>query len=398
MNSRNIILPISLICCSLLIAFGLCEVMIRFTGHYDSDGNFIFLGKRLKPYHLPINQVSATIDKFMAEKSSCYLYDPSLGWLYRPNSKSHDGMYAFNSQGIRSPVDFYSVVPKQGVIRIALFGDSFTFGEEVPFQDTWGYLLEKRLNNKGIKVEVLNFGVGGYGMDQAYLRWEKMGKRFFPHIVMFGFQAENLRRNVSIIRALHWYGSKNPFTKPRFILKGNKLELMNSPAIPPEKLIDVLRNIQKWSLVQHEYFYDKKDFQKQIWFHSKLVSFFYCILVDDVPYARKPYFLDQSVTKLGYQILETFAEAVKSTGAEFIIVNIPKKQILRQFIKNRTQAGGELLAELEKGHLLIRTEETLTKEHSADDICQEHYTKKGNKILAKIVAERLVQMIDQELL
>jgi hypothetical protein len=320
----------------------------------------------------------------MDGKSNCYLYDPDLGWAYRPNSISKDGMYAFNSQGIRSPIDVFTDVPKKGVIRIALFGDSFTFGEEVPFQDTWGYWLEKQLNNQGIQVEVLNFGVGGYGMDQACLRWEKMEKKFSPHIVIFGFQAENLRRNVNIIRALHWHGDKSPFTKPRFILKNNNFELINSPAIPPENLIDVLGNIDKWKHAQYEYFYVEKDFQKKIWLYSKLVSYLYCILVDDVTYSRQPYFFDQSVTDLGYQVVETFAKSVKSSGSEFVIVNIPKQPMLKQFIRNQTQAGGELLAELEKGHLLIRTETILTKAHSADDICQEHYTRIGNKILVFI--------------
>jgi len=48
-------------------------------------------------------------------------------------------------------------------------GDSFTFGQEVTYEESWGYLLEKAL---GSEFQVLNFGVAMYGVDQAYLRYE----------------------------------------------------------------------------------------------------------------------------------------------------------------------------------------------------------------------------------
>jgi lysophospholipase L1-like esterase len=54
--------------------------------------------------------------------------------------------------------------------RIAVVGDSFTFGLEVRYEDTWPYQLERAL---GPEFRVLNLGVDGYGVDQAFLRYRR---------------------------------------------------------------------------------------------------------------------------------------------------------------------------------------------------------------------------------
>jgi hypothetical protein len=80
---------------------------------------------------------------------------------------SKDGLYVSNSAGIRSNRE-YNLIAPPGVTRIVAFGDSFTHGDEVPNQETWEYLLEQSRD----EVEVMNFGVQGYGADQAYLRYK----------------------------------------------------------------------------------------------------------------------------------------------------------------------------------------------------------------------------------
>lgn len=68
-----------------------------------------------------------------------------------------------NSCGFRGP-DF---APKQNdVFRIAVVGDSFTEAIHVPFEKSYGYLLERQFEADGQTVEVLNFGVSGFGTAQ----------------------------------------------------------------------------------------------------------------------------------------------------------------------------------------------------------------------------------------
>ena len=87
-------------------------------------------------------------------------------------------MYRYNTQGIRSPVPAFTPRAAEGVLRIALFGDSFTHGDDVPVEHSFGQVLEQQLITAGIPAEVLNFGVGGYGIDQAMLRFKEHGAAF----------------------------------------------------------------------------------------------------------------------------------------------------------------------------------------------------------------------------
>jgi hypothetical protein len=77
----------------------------------------------------------------------------------------------------------------------AVFGDSYT--EAHPeIEKSWPYQLEQKLQRP-----VLNFGVGGYGTDQAYLRFEKrfIGKLNTPYVGLF-VMSENIARIVNRFR------------------------------------------------------------------------------------------------------------------------------------------------------------------------------------------------------
>jgi hypothetical protein len=65
--------------------------------------------------------------------------------------------------------------------RIAVFGDSTTFGEEVDDDRTVPHYLEQAL----VSIEVLNFGVRGYGLGQMLLRLEEEGFQYHPDLVLF---------------------------------------------------------------------------------------------------------------------------------------------------------------------------------------------------------------------
>ncbi len=73
-------------------------------------------------------------------------------------------------------------------------------------------------------------------MGQAFLRWQNAGKSFDPDIVIFGLQPENLARNVNVFRQL-LHPSGPPYSKPRFYLSDQELELINYPTLPPEQLV-----------------------------------------------------------------------------------------------------------------------------------------------------------------
>lgn len=78
-------------------------------------------------------------------------------------------------------------------------------------------------------------------MGQAFLRWQMQGKDYSPDIVIFVFQPENLDRNVNVFRPLYTQGGVI-FSKPRFILDDDGLALINSPAMPPEEIMDAFES------------------------------------------------------------------------------------------------------------------------------------------------------------
>jgi hypothetical protein len=107
-------------------------------------------------------------------------YDRELGWVNTPNVLIRD-MYGpakylqTNSQGFRNDLDFAVNVPA-GKIRIICSGDSFTLGYGVGNDQAWCQLLARM----DPRLETVNMGQGGYGIDQAYL-WYRRDGRVLEH-------------------------------------------------------------------------------------------------------------------------------------------------------------------------------------------------------------------------
>lgn len=150
-------------------------------------------------------------------------HHPILGWAPKANSLTKG--VKVNSQGIRSTHDYSRRVDPK-LVRVSAFGDSFTFGSDVENTATWEYQLEEQ----DARFEVLNFGVGGYGLDQAYLRYLQDGIDFQPDIVVIGFMSENIYRNLNVFRPFYssMYGT-SIYTKPRFTVDNGHLSLVKNP-------------------------------------------------------------------------------------------------------------------------------------------------------------------------
>jgi hypothetical protein len=77
-------------------------------------------------------------------------------------------------------------------LRVAVLGDSFTEAIHVPVEQTFWSKLERKLGNceavKGRKnVEVINFGVQGYGTAQELMMLRKKVWDYSPDIVILAF-------------------------------------------------------------------------------------------------------------------------------------------------------------------------------------------------------------------
>ncbi len=96
-----------------------------------------------------------------------------------------------NKDGFRD-VDHQKQKPKD-TIRIAVLGDSFAAAMQVPLEETFWHLMEKEMapcvNPK--KIEVLNFGVSGYGTAQELLTLREKVWDYSPDIVLLAFLPNN---------------------------------------------------------------------------------------------------------------------------------------------------------------------------------------------------------------
>src|SRR5581483_5343294 len=127
------------------------------------------------------------------------------------------------AEGIRDAREL-PLEPRAGERRIALVGDSFTFGEGNADDETFGAALESALAGQ---ATVLNFGVASYGTDQALLTFERRAAKFHPRVAVLGFFLHDYQRNTLSFR---------DYAKPLFELDGAGLRLTHVPVPAPEAL------------------------------------------------------------------------------------------------------------------------------------------------------------------
>lgn len=365
------------------------EVGARLLCERDEEGNLTFRSIALKPRPLPWRSAQAEIEDYLRSDQGPLMFDPDLGWAPRPNRSNK--LYAFNSAAIRvdAPGRVFAPEPAEGTLRIALVGDSFTAGADVPYADTWGARLAKLLDDRGRETEVMNFGAGGYGMDQAYLRWQKHARGWHPHVVIFGFQPENVHRNVNLIRRLYQGG--NPLSKPRFLLSTSGLSLINQPCIAPEELAATIRDLDRWELVQYEEYYD--DYEPHLWQASVLARVLVALAERE---DREDFSLSRERVKLSLEIVRQMSSDVQAAGSRFLAVHLPARPDLETLRVRGRLAYADLAGSIEQSCELVRTEDALLEAcqgRSLDALFmpQGHYSPAANALVAEALAETLAK-------
>ena len=378
---------------SFAIALFLLEAFVRTAGETDADGQFTFMGYILQPYVVPVEQLRVRIDDYIENQEyATIIFDEWLGWTFQPNWVWNEGTFTVNGAGLRARRE-YSPEPLPDTLRIGVFGDSFTAGDEVEDQETWSEHLELGLNRAGIRAEVLNFGVGAYGMGQAFLRWQHLGKQFQPDIVIFGLQPENLKRNVNVFRQmLHSAGM--PFSKPRFALIDQELTLMNSPALPPDQLIAVFDDFSNHPLAPWEFHYQSRNVASKWWSSSRLAGFLYEALNtdDDNPEVYLP---DSEAGMLGKAIVTAFGEDVMAQDTVFLVLHLPLRSHLIRRYEGRDPPYKFLLDYAKESYHYIAMEEYF--EPSDVDVAywgtHFHYGPEITELIGRVVTDRIATCV-----
>ena len=136
-------------------------------------------------------------------QGSFFNREPERGYAYRANARGWsvdegDNFLSINSDGMADRQR--SVAHPPGVIRIAVIGSSEVAAEQLPRRLTFEGEMERQLAQALQRpigsVEVLNFGVAGYNLQQEYLTLHNHVWKYQPDIVVLGTTSMALIRSV----------------------------------------------------------------------------------------------------------------------------------------------------------------------------------------------------------
>lgn len=156
------------------------------------------------------------------------VHHPRYGWMLRSGTHQPPGepAYTVDDAGLR-------VLPagRPDALRVAVFGDSYTFGVEVAADATWAGRLAPAF-------AVQNHGVPGYGLDQSLLRLTDALAQDALDAVVVGYTDVDLPRHVVEVH-LH--------PKPRFEPTPDGLRLENVP-VPTADEVIARHRFDVWAL------------------------------------------------------------------------------------------------------------------------------------------------------
>jgi hypothetical protein len=137
-----------------------------------------------------------------------------------------------NSRGLRDRDIPYE---RTGAFRVLVLGDSYAEGMQIPVEETFEKLLERRLAEAGDgrPVEVVNAGCSGYGTDNSLLFYRHEGRKYRPDLVLLAFNTGNdiMENYTPLMREVGFpYGRK-----PYFLLDGPRLVLHDFPLPSPPR-------------------------------------------------------------------------------------------------------------------------------------------------------------------
>ena len=161
-----------------------------------------------------------------------------LGWLKLANDRES----AFTRFAPDRPA---------GVTRVCTFGSSFTFGAEVDGHSDYPTLLAGAFRRLGMgTVEVVNFGVGGYGFHQSYQLWEHVYERYGCDFTLLfdgrWFPERDTVFNYDPNKVPYWIHA-------RFVLRGDGLELIDVPGRTHSERFDAYYSyLPRWRFLRYD--------------------------------------------------------------------------------------------------------------------------------------------------
>jgi len=313
-GQRQLALKVAVPVATVVLSFIFGEALVRLLASPTPAGP-TFLNTLLLPRSW--NDVRARYRDLLKQMSgdSYYLVaDDLLGWTVGPNR--HNGLYFSSREGIRSAALNVRYAVRQPQYRIATVGDSFTFADEVPFEASWPNRLEQQL---GSQIQVLNFGVTGYGIDQAYLRYLRDVRPWHPNLVVLGFIEHDLYRSLRIYHFVSRSTWTWPFAKPRLVVDAGTLRPLNVPVLSAQEILSA-RAITDLPFLEYDPGFEPTEWTWRPYHHSYLVRF----VLSSIHRSREnSEDVSRQAIALGQEIIASFARIAKDEGSTPFVVYLP---------------------------------------------------------------------------
>jgi hypothetical protein len=366
--------------CIFLIVFAVFELSSYMTGRFYiiPRRKFIFY---LTPDSKDISK--ANFEDYMKMRH------PILGWP----SPSAFGGERFDGSGSRWIPSF----PDTNTQVVSLYGDSYTYGADVGHRDAWSNVLSKMIG-----ARVANFGVGGYGTDQAYLRF-KFNIDDHAETVILTIFPDNLKRNVNQQRYFLSPHSGSVFgLKPRFIPADDSVRSVSLPEMNHSEFVASFDNPR--GFFDHEFFIPNTSDGPIVWSFPYSASILKAISFPQVRYllAGKPGwygFLDENhpsgtlvVTAL---IIREFVSLAERRNKRAIVVTLPSHtsydfykrsgELAMQPLLDRLKEVNVVAYDLTDGiHRYLAKRDYSELKVSGLPIHQ-HFNAEGNRLIAELV-------------
>jgi lysophospholipase L1-like esterase len=171
---RNPLLSVA----SLLLLLALLEAGFRL---FDVRGHFADRTRGYESVFLPEEErLDGLARQFRPDSEFELRYDSDPRGYF---DASGGLRYRINRHGFRGPD--WSERKQPGTLRLMLLGDSFTFGEGVRWEDTFGERLEGLLSERLDRpVEVLNVATGGWDTHDEISYLGQRGRAFEPDAIL----------------------------------------------------------------------------------------------------------------------------------------------------------------------------------------------------------------------
>jgi hypothetical protein len=360
----------------LILIIALAEIALHVFSSDTSSGPM--LGERaLGPRRFHVTVHDPQILEYLS-------YDQSLGWTVRPNLSTSDHLYLTSIEGIRSSQSGNMLASPRATCRVALVGDSHTFGEEMKFEDTWGYHLGADLL-KG--CQVLNFGVPGYSVGQMYLRYLREVRRWHPNVIIFALSSHTSARTAGVYGLNMFSHSIIPWAQPRFQLQDHELIPINVP-LPRLEEIATTTSISALPFVDHDWYFAPGRWELPRWRYL-YNSYLFRLYTTCFPLNRIEGNAD-SEEAINHELLRSFVRTSKSDGSLPLVLYLPDQFDYKEPVRKDTpslkvlRTSGVDYVDLRSCLNMVDANDRFIAQGS-------HYSQNGSIAIARCVTARLPQ-------